>query len=221
MRWICLVCLLPFFALSADDPKPAEPKLYMTTRGKLLFEDDLSKLPTKAWKASKGKYEIVEGVLKVSEKKEDDHGAVARKTLTFKDAIVRVEFKLDGAKQTTVSFNDSQGHVCRVLVKPDSLTVQKDDIDGKAGADKAVVFQTVKTKLEPGWHTLQVEVCGKELLASLDDKTVAFGEHDYLNRPKVNVGLTVSGESVSFRNFKVWEATPSKEWEKVKATLKK
>src|SRR5262249_22587385 len=135
----------------------------------------------------------------------------------FKDAIIRVDFKLDGAKQTTVSLNSSAGHVCRVLVQPDALIVQKD----KSDTAKAVVFQKLKTKIEPGWHTLQVEVCGKELLASLDGKEVAFGQHDALDVPKINVGLTVAGESVSFRNFKVWEATPNKDWEKTRATLKK
>jgi len=219
---LTVVCIALPFASAAEEPKATpEPKLLMTERGKVIFEDPLTKPFDSRWKAGKGKWEIVDGVMKGVEVKDDMHGAVVRTNVPFTNAIIRYDFKLDGAKQTSLSINDSKGHVCRVLIRADALIVQKDDSDGKTGPDKAVQLHLLKAKIDTGWHTVQIELCGKELLASLDGKEVAFGEHETLDRPKTNIGLTVAGESVYFRNLKVWEATPSKDWEKAKSDLKK
>jgi len=208
--------LVATLARSADEPKPL-----LAEKGKLLFEDDLTKPLGEKWKTAKGKWEVVEGAIRGVEVKEDMHGAVTRAAFPFRDVVIRYDFKLDGAKQTSLSINQEKGHVCRVLIRPDALVVQKDDSDGKNGPDKAAVLQKRTIEIKPGWHTLQIELVGKEMVATLDGKDVAFGEHEFLDRPKANLGFTVAGESVSFRNLKVWEATRHKDWEKTKATLAK
>ena len=96
----------------------------------------------------------------------------------------------------------------------------KDDHD-KDGPDKAQVFGALKAELKPGvWQTVRMEIVGDRMLGKVGD-VVAFGSHEQLAGPKSNFGLTVAGESASFRNFKLWEATPNPDWEKVKASLPK
>ncbi len=212
-----ILLLLPLLAcrLHAAD---AETKTLMTERGKLLFSDDLNKV-TKDWRSAKGKWEIVDGALKGSELKADMHGAVTRHLMAFQDVVVQYEVKLAGCRQTTFSVNDDKEHLCRVLINKDGFIVQKDDHDHD-GPDKAVIFGKHSTAIKPGeWHTVLIEIRGNEMLASLDGQSVEFGAHDLIGSKKANFGFTVAGESVFFKNLRVWEALPNKNWEKNKQQL--
>jgi hypothetical protein len=196
-----------------------DQKTLMTERGKLLLSDDLKEVPGKGWRMAKGKWEAADGATRGSEIAEEKHGAVMRYALPFHDAVIEYSFKLDGAKMTTLSINDAKEHLCRVLIRPNGFTVQKDDHDHD-GPDKAVVFQTIQTPIKPGeWHTVVVEILGKEMLASLDGQKVGFGAHDMIAGAKANLGFTVAGQSASFKNLRVWEALPNKDWPATKAKL--
>lgn len=219
---LVLVGLLTLFGFTSRAAEPAPDfKPRMTERGKLLFSDDLDKPFGKEWKVAKGKWEIVDGSMRGCELKDDMHGAVSRHPVAFSSAVIQFSFKIDGAKITSLSINGEKGHVCRVLLRPNGFTVQKDDQDGKKGTDTAAPLDTCETPIKAGeWHTMLLEIHGKEMLATLDGKHTAYGEHAAVDKPKTNIGLTVGGESVSFKNLRVWEATPNKEWATTKATLK-
>jgi hypothetical protein len=198
---------------------PAEPKTLLAERGKLLLSDDLSAAPSKEWRVAKGKWEPVDGAWHAEEIPADMHPGVIRRQLKFQNAIFQYSFKLDGAKQTTLSINDEKEHLCRVLIRPNGFTVQKDDHDHE-GPDKAVVFKTVATPIKDGeWHTMVVEILGNEMLASLDGDKVGFGSHEMIGHDKANFGFTINGQSASFKNLRVWDATPNKSWEATKAKL--
>ncbi len=214
-RLLFLPLMIPALAAA---PASESPTL-MTERGKLLFEDSLSTTPGKAWKIAKGQWEPADGALIGTELKSDKHAAVLRHTQTFHNAIIQYSFKLDGARNTTLSVNTAKAHLCRVLILPTGFRVQKDDFDHE-GPDKAAILQDVKTPLKAGeWHTLVVELNGKEMLAGLDGQHVAFGSHDALDVDKANFGLTILGGSVAFKELKVWEALPNASWEKTKTEL--
>ncbi len=201
----------------AAEPTPDGTTL-LATRGKLVLSDDLNQPLGKEWRVAKGKWEVVDGVLHGSELKADMHAAVARHALPLQNAIIQYSFQLDGTKMTTLSINDDKEHVCRVVITPNGFRVQKDDHD-HAGPDKAVVLEDHKMTIAPSqWHTLVVEILGPEMLAQLDDQ-VAFGSHPAIDVQKANFGFTVSGESNSLRNVRVWEALPNKDWEATKAKL--
>jgi hypothetical protein len=219
VRLLLVVCaLVPCANLWAADPAP-ETKPLMTERSKLLFSDDLNRPLGNEWRAAKGKWEVVDGAVRGSERKADMHGAVARHAMPFHNVLIQYSFKLEGAKRTTLSVNAAKGHLCRVLIDPAGFRVQKDDTD-KDGPDKAVILETRSTPIKLGeWHTILVEIRGQEMLASLDGKEVAFGAHAAIDVPKANFGLTVAGESVSFKNLRVWEALPNKHWEATRAKL--
>lgn len=198
---------------------PAEPKTLLAERGKLLLSDDLNAAPSKEWHVAKGKWEAVDGAWHGEELPSDMHPAVVRHQLKFQNAIFQYSFKLDGARQTTLSINDQKEHLCRVLLRPNGFTVQKDDHDHD-GPDKAVVFKNVTTPIKPGeWHTLVVEILGQEMVASLDGDKVGFGAHELIGTEKANFGFTINGVSASFKNLRVWEALPNKDWAETKAKL--
>jgi hypothetical protein len=199
--------------LAADN----DPKTLMTDRGKLQFSDDLNQPPSKQWRIGKGKWEAADGAVRGCELKSDMHGAVARVAKPFRNTIIAYSFKLDGARTTTLSINKAQGHLCRVVINATGFAVQK---DGDKQGEKPVVFERKTVAIAAGeWHTIVVELLGKEMLGCLDGKHIAFGEHEALDANKANFGLTVAGESASFKNFRMWEATPNKEWAETKSKL--
>jgi hypothetical protein len=203
-------------ALAADS---AEPKTLLAERGKLLLSDDLNAAPSKEWRAAKGKWEPIDGAWHGEEVPADMHPAVIRHPLKFQDAIFQFSFQLNGAKQATLSINDEKEHLARVLIRPNGFTVQKDDHDHD-GPDKAVVFQNVTTPIQPGeWHTLVVEILGQDMLATLDGEKTGYGAHEMIASPKANFGFTIGGQSASFKNLRVWEALPNKDWTENKAKL--
>ena len=199
----------------------AEPGLetLMCERGKLLLSDDLDQPLGKAWKTAKGKWEVVGGTIQGSELAADMHGAVTRTNLAQRNVVIQYSFKLNGAKTTTLSINDAKGHNSRVIITPTGFSARKDDHDHE-GPDKAAVLQAVKTPIAAGeWHTLVVEIQGPEFVARLDGREVALGSNDAINVDKTNIGLTVAGESVSFKNLRIWEATAKTDWATTKAKL--
>lgn len=219
--------------LAVTQLQAADPKTLLSERGKLLLSEDFSKpieAPAKgakkekgkpataSWNMAKGKWETVDGALKGAELKADMHGAVARYPLTFKDVVIQYDVRVDGCKMTTLSINDAKGHLCRVLINKEGFTAQKDDHDHE-GPDKAVKFGTQKADIKAGeWKTVLVEIRGNEMVTQLDGKTIA-GSSDALTIEKANFGFTVSGETASFRNLRVWEALPNESWSKTKAGL--
>lgn len=215
---IALAALAPVLS-RGDAPKaPPEAKeqpTVMCERGKQILSQDFagSTLPAD-WKVAKGKWEVADGVLKGTEVAADMHAAVIRTDLKAHDFIAQVSFKLDGAKQTAFSINNAKGHVCRAVVTPTFLAISKDKA-GKNTDDKPAALGRKTLTLAPGeWHTLVVEVHGKDLVASVDGQTTIYGSNDGVDVEKGNFGFPVSGDSASFAHVRVWEAGAMKgDWE--------
>lgn len=207
---LCSIALaLP--ALAADKPLLGVP-------GRLVYENALSAGVPEGWTVAKGKWEAADGALRGAELAADNHGAAMRKTMPLQDFIIQFEVKLDGAKGTSLSINDPKGHLARISVAPTAVRVTKDDHD-KTGPDKAAIFGALKADIQPGaWTTVRLEIVGDTMLGKAGE-IVACGTHEQLAGPKSNFGLTVAGETASFRNFKVWEATRNPDWDAVKAAL--
>ncbi len=194
----------------------------MTRPGAILFEDSLGTVG-EGWNAGNGDWQIVDGVLAGKELAADDHAATFKRKIAFQNAVIQYAFKLEGAKSTTFSVNDSVDHVCRVLLNSQGFSTQKDDHDHE-GPDKAIKFQTTEMDLEPGeWHTLLIEIMGDTLVAQIDgEKHVSFGSHPLLAEvEKASVGFTINGESVHFKDLKIWEALPNETWEATRRKLER
>lgn len=187
--------------------------------GKVILDAKLNEAPAAPWKIAKGKWEPVEGALRGSELESDKHGAVMRANHELTDFIIEVEVKLEGARATTLSINAKKDHMARIMITPKSVQVQRDDNDHE-GPDKAVVFHRVNADIKPGeWHKVRLEMVGDTMLGKVDN-IVGWGSNALFTQTKANPGVTVAGQSVEFRNFKIMEATKNPKWDEVKATIK-
>ena len=198
----------------------AADKHMLAIPGKVLYQNKFDEALGKPWKAAKGKWEVVDGVMRGSELEADKHGAVNRLQQKFSDFVIELEIKLEGARITTLSVNAVKDHMARIMISSNRVIVRRDDNDHD-GPDKAVVFAVFPTKLKPGvWHKVRLEMVGDVMLGQVGE-LVAWGSDPLFNTPKVNPGLTVSGQSVDFRNFVIREAKLNPKWEQVKKGLPK
>lgn len=214
------------FTLSAAEVPPAAKPL-LTTPGKLVFSEDFNQVPHErdkqnktrgGWQSGKGKWEVKDGVLVGAEKPEEHHGAMLTKPrLAFHDAVVQVSFRLDGAQGITLDANSQAlGRIIAASVSSTELTLAR----SLAGGDKLEVLDKVPLKLETGaWHVLLLEMQGNEVVASVDGKQPAFGAGERIDVDKTSVQLRIRGESVAFKDLRVWEATPAATWEATKSKL--
>jgi len=208
------------FCLQAAEPVD-KPDTLMSVAGKLIFSDNFDKPLAKPWRKLKGRWDIVDGVIQGAELAADKHGAVMRMPTPVHNVVVQYEFMLQGTKMTSFSFNDAKGHCCRVLINSKGIVARK-DMHKKIAGNKPVTLQKTNVKIANGqWHKLVIEIQGSEMLVRLDGKQTAYGSHAEIDVDKNNLGLTVSGASASFKNLRIWEATPKKEWPANKAKLVK
>ena len=198
-------------SLQADEPLLALP-------GKVLVDAKLDTAPGSDWKAAKGQWTAADGALRGSELEADKHGAVTRLTRELTDFILQVEVKFDGARTTSLSINAVKDHMARISLSPTNVTIRRDDNDHE-GPDKAVIFHNVKAELGNEWHTVRIEMVGDTFLARMDN-IIGWGSDALFTQKKTAPGMTVGGQSVLFRNFKIWEATKNPKWDELKATIK-
>jgi hypothetical protein len=219
---VCLfLTLIPTLALpvllDAGDTKDA-PKTIMLRPGKLLVTEDFKQPLGKEWFGKPGKWDIVDGTLRGVEKADDMHAAVRRREITFKSAVVQFSFKFDGATMASLSMNGDSGHVCRVRFDPASFTVIRDK--DKVNGGKPNQMETKKAEFKKGeWHTMIVEMADKEIVATVDGKLTAFGTDAGLAATKTSVGFTMKGDSISFKNLRVYEGTALPTWGKTREKL--
>lgn len=217
VKMVLVSSLLTGSVVRGESPKLAP---VMTAAGDALTKETFADALPKAWRPGKGTWTCESGVIRGLEVPADKHQAVIRRALNFKDAIVTFEFRLDKARQISLSINDAKEHVCRLIITPRGFTLQKDDHDHD-GPDKAVVFARVPMTLSPGeWHTAVFEMSGPNLVAQIDDAAhVGFGAHELIDRPKANFGLTVAGGPAEFRNLAITSATARADWADTRARL--
>lgn len=197
---------------------PEPPTTLLAQPKQIAFQDDLSasaegKTDPK-WRQAKGKWTRSQSGVTVAELEADKHGAVGRVPLKLNNFVLSVDVRLDGAKSATITINDEKEHVARVGISPSGFYVRKDDHDHD-GPDRPVMFFNHTEKLEAGqWHTVTLEMVGDTMVATLNGKISGWGSDALFKAQKANPGLTVAGESASFRNFTIWEAAdePKSDW---------
>lgn len=202
----------------AEAPAPKTETL-MTKPGKLLYSNNFSEIDGD-WKMPFGDWAVTEGVLSGIERPADDHGGVMKRAQTLKDAIIEFDVMLGATKGTSFSIDDDVDHVARVSISSTGFQARKDDHDHE-GPDVAKPFNQVSEELDTDeWHTVCIEIKGEEMLAQIDEE-VSLGSDPLIATDKTKWGFTVAGDTVKFRDLKIWEALPNEEWEKTGDRLKR
>jgi len=203
---------LAAFALSstlAFAAKDADIKPAISTPGKSVLEAHFKTGPLETpWTVAKGDWVAQDGAIVGKEKAADNHPAVLFLKLPAHDSVIRFSYKLDGVKSFALSYNEAKGHLFRVSVGADSLTVTKDK-DKKDEASKPEQLGKAAAKLPAGeWHTILVEVKGDQVEVQTDDGAKVEVKNPVLNVDKTGYRFVMKGESLLLDDVRVWEVAP-------------
>ena len=193
----------------------------MCKRGKLIFQETFDKgVINKAWNKYKGGYEPDGDNIKVQELPADGHHPEMMRGLGktgAKDVIVQGSFRFDGGKWMGLSL-DNKEHVARCMLTPTGFKIVK--MTGIGPTTKGETVDEKHFKFEAGkWYTILWELHGSEMLARIDDQTVAFGEMAGVETDKLRLSLISGGEWIAWDDIRVWEAEENPAWAATKAKL--
>lgn len=186
--------------------KAADLKPTMAKPGKVIIEESFESAALgKNWSAAKGDWQPHDGTLVGKEKKEDNHPAVLMLAHPNRDSIIRFAFKLDGVKSMSLSLNSAKGHLFRVSIAGDSVTINKDR-DKKDEKSKVVALGKAEANFKDGkWHTLLVEIKGANVAVQTDTGAKLSASNPELDADKTGYRFVTAGESLLVDDVKVWE----------------
>jgi hypothetical protein len=210
-KLVFLFSVVMVFALASRSrgEKGAELKPTWAKIGKPVIQEtfDGPKLG-KSWVVNKGDFQIREGSLVGWEKKEDMHAAVLTLQKPFKNTAMRFSFKREGATGFNLSFNHPKGHLFRILINEEGLSINKDK-DKKDANSKAQVLGKAEGKFPNGqWHTLLVEVVGDKVAVRADNGAKIEASHPELAVEKTGYRFVTRGSSLLLDDVTVWEVQP-------------
>jgi hypothetical protein len=209
----CLVAALSLAAAAAWSPvaraeKDADIRPLLTQPAKPAPKEtfDAGKLP-KGWVVNKGDFSVKDGMIVGWEKKEDMHPAVLTMQKPFKNALMRFSFNRDGATNLNLSLNHPKGHLFRVMIGEDGLTLMKDK-DKKDAASKPLVLAKADGSIPSGkWHTMLVEIVGDQVAVQTDSGLKLEASHPGLNVEKTGYRFVTKGSKLLIDDVTVWELT--------------
>jgi hypothetical protein len=204
-----LVALALAFPASAQAEKDADLKLQIAKPGKRIMDEEFAgpKLP-KNFVVNKGDFQVREGMIAGWEKKEDKHAAVLTLQKPFRNAVLRFSFKRDGVTGFNLSMNHAKGHLFRVLINDDNLTITKDKEKNDA-TSKPAVLGKAEGKFETGrWYTLQIETVGDRVAVETDNGIKLDVRHPGLDVDKTGYRFVMRGSTLYLDDVSVWEVQP-------------
>jgi hypothetical protein len=206
---LSLVAWLGVATAAARAEKDADLKLVISKALKPVIQEkfDAPKLP-KGWVINKGDFQIREGTIVGWEKKEDMHAAVLTLQKPFKNSILRFSFKRDGVTGFNLSLNHAKGHLFRILINDDGLTINKDK-DKNDAASKPIVLGKAEGKFPTGaWQTLQVEVVGDKVAVQADNGVNLQVSDPALAVEKTGYRFVMRGSTLFLDDISVWDVQP-------------
>jgi hypothetical protein len=207
-----------------DKKKPADPKVWMSLRGTLLWEEAFANgAYSKEWNKYKGNYIVEKDQLKVAEVAGDGHLPTMTRNFKESNVIIQFGFKFEGAKWLGMQLDDATNdakkeHVAQLTIQPDGFRIEK--MTGFGPTTKNTVVDQKKVKFDPGaWHTMVWEIQGDEMVATVDDTTMAIAKADGMTLVRSRVQLVSSGEWAWYSDIKVWKAELDPKWAKKRPAL--
>lgn len=211
MQKLFVLALAAALALPASlqAEKDAALKLLIAQAGKPIMDEEFAgaKLP-KGFVVNKGDFQVRDGMIAGWEKKEDKHAAVLTLQKPFRNAILRFSFKRDGVTGFNLSLNHPKGHLFRVLINDDNLTINKDK-DKKDPASKQVVLGKAEGRFETGrWYTLQIEIVGDRVAVQTDNGVKLDVRDPALDVEKTGFRFVTRGSTLYLDDVTVWNVQP-------------
>ena len=222
------VAILFAVALYAQRQKPAGPaapkyrelKSLLCDRGKLLVTESFETEADfkKSWRIGAGSWSFQNGVTRVDERASDNHHPYPGRKVSLKDAIVQFSFRFDGARSIFVGFDRPGAHVCRLVISPTRFRVQR--TVGIGPTTKSTLIEEKDFKFQTGrWYTIVLEIQGKQMLAQVENRCFVFGSIDGIEIDKTQFQIMSTGPGAWIDELRIWEATPSKAWPRLRQKL--
>jgi len=169
---------------------------------RVLTQPELRQPLGPEWSVGKGKWESLEGVLRVTDIPEEHHIPVLHLATGPASLIWECEFRFNAGKSFLVGC-DAQKHVGRVVIGPKNFKICEDSTELKGKSPSHTLSETAVDLKSDEWHKLRVESVGDRMAARLDGVELK-AEHPYLATPKVRWWFA-AGDSVQIRNVRVSE----------------
>ena len=206
---VSLVVLLLGTVPALHAAKDAELAPVLAKPGKLLKEDSFADSAlSREWGVAKGEWLVKDGILIAKEKTEDKHAGVCALNLLNHNSIIRFSYRLIGAKALTLSFNHAKGHLFRVSLGAESITLSKDKDKADTSAKPLQLAKVEAPKNGAEWTTIQVEMLGQKVAVTTDSGLKLEGEDAALDVDKTGYRFVISGESAELDGVKIWEHAP-------------
>lgn len=227
MRIAVLLILIASAAFSLAAETTELPATLLTVRGKLIKEepfndaDSIAKKNKNGWYIYKGKFEVIDGQLKVTEQKEDGHHPDFQSNFNMKDPVMQIKFRTGDSKWLGLNIINKKvnEHVFRVIVRPDSFTLNR--MAGMGATTKSTPIAQKRFNFDKEkWYTILVEMSGKEVCAQIPEANITiYGESEVLDVNKDKFEIISGGDAAWFDDLKIWDSTPNPKWAEIKATL--
>jgi hypothetical protein len=148
------------------------------------------------WAAVKGDWKIADEVLVGKELESDKHAAVFNIPDPQKDSKISFRFRLDGAKGFHLSYNHPKGHLFRIILTGNTISLNIDK-DKKDPNSKGEVLGKADLVTNSGaWLEMTCEVKGDTATVTCGDVKLS-GSHPNLTKEKTGYRFIVMGSSVS------------------------
>jgi len=197
-----LAIILPLTAsLRADDAAPL-----LNNPGKVISLPDLTQPLGSEWSVGKGKWDVADGLLTVTDIPEEMHIPVLHLATGPVPVILECEFRYNAGKSFLVGFDGAAKHCGRVVINLKKATLCEDSTEVK-GKTPSHVLAEMPVDLNPDdWQKLRVEYAGEKLAIRLNGQELR-AEHPYLGMPKVRWWFAAQS-GVQVRNVRVSEGQP-------------
>ncbi len=219
---ICFLICVSIWAEEATDV----PAL-LTERGKLLKQEtfdaqtSVEKGNKGGWGIYKGKFEIVDGHMKVTEQKEDGHHPAMSCKLPSKNLSIQCRFKVGDSKWQGLSLDNGKEkvHVFRAMINPNSISIKRMSGMGATTKGETIVEKKFKFDKEK-WYTILVELNEKEVCVQIPEAQITiYGESEGIAAEKDRFEFISGGDNAWFDDLKIWEATSNPKWAEIKKTI--
>ena len=207
---LALLALLNLPAIRAAEPAPELGAL-----GTLLLEErfDGATLPA-GWTRNTGVLAVRDGVLRAGERAADKHLGAFRKALPLQDALVRLDFTLEGARAFHLGFDPApgqlkkQGHLFSVMITATGWSITEHN-NKSDPASKNTVRARASTPFERGrTYTLELEMKGEQVIARVTGKEPLRAQAPDFRVRKPGLVFRVGGadgQEVVVDNVRVWQ----------------
>lgn len=157
------------------------------------------------WQVAKGEWKAVDGAIVGKELKADEHAAVLNFRQPNHNSAIQFSFKLDGAKGFHLSFNKKRGHLFRILVAPNGVSVNLDK-DKKDPKSKPKRLANVNGRFAQGkWYSMLVTVEGENVSVVTDNDIKLSAKHKDIDQAKPNYRFVLRGGDLRLDDLKIWK----------------